>query len=176
MLLNLIMLQHYKTETKKDFTYDIAAVFTKYVDTVFALAYSKCNANYSDAWDITSEVFYRLTRKQPVFESDEHLKAWLLRVTVNCSNSLFTSHWHKSTVALPQNISYTTTMDEEDKTVYNAVLALPENLRNAIHLFYYEDMSIKQIAEIMRANENTVKSWLKRGREKLRSVLKEDIT
>lgn len=145
-------------------------IFIKYSDMVFALAYSRCSANYADAQDVTCEVFYRLVRKNPVFESDEHLRAWLVRVTVNCSVSVSTSAWRRHTAPMPESLA-TAPFDVKDNTVYNAVLQLEPKQRSAIHLFYYENFSVNEIAKAMGARPNTVKSWLMRGREHLRTTL-----
>lgn len=149
--------------------------FIKYSDMVLRLAYQRVNGNFSDAQDIMCEVFYRLIRRKPAIESDEHMRAWLIRVTINCSNSLLSSAWHKRTCTFPDTLPAENAMADEDLTVYNAVMSLPKNIKTAIHLFYYEDLSVEEIARAMSANENTVKSWLRRGRERLKAVLNEQI-
>ena len=156
----------------EDYMPTAEAVFRKYSDMVFTLACSRCGGNYSDAQDVTQDVFMKLMRAKPQFESDEHTRAWLVRVTINCSKSMMTNSWHMHTQAMPEHIAVR--MKEEDRTVYNAVMSLPGDMRTAIHLFYYENYSIAQIAEVTGAKENTVKSWLKRGRERLRDILKDD--
>lgn len=165
------MLFMHNTE-KEDYMPTAEAIFLRYSDMVFRLAYSRCRS-YSDAQDVTMEVFHKLIRYKPHFESDEHTRAWLVRVTINCSGTLLTSAWHRHTEAMPEHIAVS--MKEEDRTVFDAVMSLPVKYRTAIHLFYYEDYSIAQIAQAMGANENTVKSYLKRGREKLKEILKEEV-
>lgn len=162
---------------KTPFCYTAEEAFIKYSDMVFALAYSRCNRSYSDAQDITGEVFFRLVRRAPSLKSDEHLRAWLVRVTVNCSKSLVTNAWNRYTEAIPDDLHCEDTMcaEDDDKAVYNAVMSLPVNIRTAIHLFYYEEMSINEIASVMSAKPNTVKSYLHRGRERLRELLKEEV-
>ena len=157
------------TETDSEYMQRVEEAFNKYADMVFALAYSRCNANYSDAQDVTGEVFYRLACKKRNISTEEHLKAWLLHVTVNCSKSLQTNAWHRKTEAISETMC--TEADDENSYIYDAVMQLPVNIRTAIHLFYYEDYSIEQTAKAMSANTNTVKSWLRRGRERLRELL-----
>ena len=99
-----------------------------------------------------------MKNKKP-FASEEHLKAWLLRVTINCSKKFFMSSWYRKT---------------EELVVYYAVLKLPLKYRTVIHLFYYEQYSVAQIAQYLKRNESTVKSQLKRGREMLKGVLRDD--
>lgn len=170
----LMLLLQNNLQTDDPYMKTAENAFIRYSDMVFALAYSRCGANYSDAQDITGEVFYRLVRKKPEFESDEHMRAWLVRVTLNCTASMQTTAWHKNTVSLTES-PVTQAMDEEDSEVYAAVLSLPVKLRTAIHLFYYEDYSVEDIAKAMGAKPNTVKSWLKRGRDSLRNKLKDEI-
>ena len=140
----------------------------KYFDTVYRLALSRTK-DTEHAADITQEVFLRYIKTDKVFTSEEHVKAWLIRVTINCSNSLFTSSWYKNTAPLTEDIKFET---EEKSEVYYAVAALPLKYRTAIHLFYYEDMSISDIAKATNQKETTVKSQLKRGRDMLKKALK----
>ena len=140
----------------------------KYFDTVYRLALSRTK-DTEHAADVTQEVFLRYIKTDKVFTSEEHVKAWLIRVTINCSNSLFTSSWYKNTAPLTEDIKFET---EEKSEVYYAVVALPLKYRTAIHLFYYEDMSISDIAKATNQKETTVKSQLKRGRDMLKKALK----
>lgn len=139
----------------------------KYFDTVYALAFSRTkDKNYAD--DVLQEVFLRYIKTDKQFESEEHIKAWLLHVTINCSKDVFTSSWYKKTVPLEEELTFET---KEKSDVYFAVCALPKKYRTVIHLFYYEDMSVAEIAECMYAKEATVKSWLHRGRKMLEKTL-----
>lgn len=145
-------------------------IVEKYYDMVYRLALAQTkNRDYAD--DVTQDVFLRFIRTEKEFESDEHVKAWLLRVTVNCSKSLFMSAWFKKTEPLDENeeIPFET---EEKSDVYYAAQSLPAKYRAVIHLFYYEDMSIEQIAKTLNSKESTVKSQLHRAREMLKEKLK----
>ena len=168
----LIMLIQEVVGNDSEYMQRVENAFKQYSDTVFKLAYSRCGANYSDAQDVMGEVFLRLAKYKPDIQTEEHMKAWLLRATINCSKSMQTSAWHRHTVAMPEHIAVS--MDEESSSVYNAVTELPVKLRTAIHLFYYEDYTVEEIAKTMGANPNTVKSWLRRGREKLKEKLCEE--
>ncbi len=143
-------------------------IVNKYFNTVYklALATTKHKAN---AEDVTQEVFLRCFRKDIVFESEEHIKAWLIRVTINCSKNLFASAWFKKTVPLEEEIQFES---PEKGDVYFAVLSLPPKYRTAIHLFYYEDYKISEIAEILCEKESTIKSRLSRARDMLKTKLK----
>lgn len=143
-------------------------LISEYFDTVYRLAYSQTK-DKSHAEDVTQDVFLRFIKNEKPFESKEHIKAWLIRVTVNCSKSVFTSSWYKKTVPLTEDIPFET---KEQSELYSAVSELPAKYRTVIHLFYYEDLSVAQIAEYLKTNESTVKSQLHRGRELLKSKLK----
>lgn len=155
------------TETKRA-AVSSEEIIEKYIDMVYRLALSRTR-NRMTADDVVQEVFLRYIRTDKVFESEEHIKAWLLRVTINCSNSVFESSWFKKTVPLNEEIPFDT---PEKSEVYYAVLELPKKYRTVIHLFYYEDMSIAEIAKCLGEKISTVKSQLHRGRGMLREKLK----
>ena len=143
-------------------------IIRRHFDMVYRLALSQTR-NVANAEDVTQEVFLRFIQKYDSFQSDEHIKAWLIRVTVNCSKSIFMNAWNRKTVPLTDKISFDT---PEKSEVYFAVQSLPSKYRTVIHLFYYEDMSVKEIAAAMGLTQSTVKSRLFRGREMLRTKLK----
>lgn len=143
------------------------AVVEKYFDMVYRLALSQTR-DVNKADDVVQEVFLRYIRTDKSFESEEHIKAWLIRVTVNCSKSIFTSSWFKKTVPLSDELTFEI---PEQSDVYFAVSKLPQKYRVVIHLFYFEDLSVKQIADYLKIKESTVKSQLHRGRQMLKSML-----
>ena len=107
-----------------------------------------------------------------VFESEEHLKAWLLRVAINRCRDL-TRAAHQKDTELDENLPAPDAF--EDGSVLDAVRALPENYRNAIYLHYYEGYTAAEIGRMMGAPSNTVLSWLRRARAQLHTMLKEEI-
>ncbi len=143
-------------------------IIRKYFDMVYRIAVS-ATRSLTLAEDVTQEVFLRFIQKQDTLKSDEHIKAWLIRVTINCSKSVFLSSWFKKTVPLTDELTFDT---PEKSDVYFAVQNLPSKYRTVIHLFYYEDMSVKEISECLNMKESTVKSHLFRGRDMLRKELK----
>lgn len=147
---------------------EVSRTIEKYFSMVYKLALSQTKSTVN-AEDVTQEVFLRYIQNQDKIQSEEHAKAWLIRVTVNCSKSLFLSSWFKRTVPLEEDIPFDT---PEKGEVYYAVLELPQKYRTVIHLFYYEDMSVREIAESLGEKETTVKSQLHRGREMLKKLLK----
>ena len=137
-------------------------------DMVLRLALARTR-HIQDSEDVFQEVFARFFRHEGELDSDQHRKAWLIRCTLNCTNTLLSARWRSW---LPLEEAVTQTMEPEDRTVYRAVLELPKAYRTAIHLHYYEGYSVAEIAALTGAKEGTVKSWLSRGREKLAQALK----
>ncbi len=145
--------------------------FETYADLVYRLAFVRTK-NISDSEDILQEVFLRYMKVWENMQSENHVKAMLIRITVNCSNSLKTSAWFKKTEPLDENIAYTDSPNESN--VLTEVLKLPLKYRTAVHLYYYQGFSVNEIAEILKINPSTVKTHLSRGREMLRKTLKEE--
>lgn len=143
-------------------------VVEKYFNMVYKLALSQTKETHH-ADDVCQEVFLRYIRSSTSFESEEHLKAWLIRVTINCSKNIFSNSWFQKTVPLTEEIMFE---NEEKGDVYYATLSLPQKYRTVIHLFYYEDLSVAEIARYLKTKESTVKSQLHRGREMLKEKLK----
>ncbi len=139
----------------------------KYFDMIFKLALAQTNDKHH-AEDVCQDVFLKFLSCDKSFESEEHIKAWLIRVAINASKSIFTSSWFKKTTPLSEDIVFENDYDSE---VFDAVGSLPEKYRIVIHLFYYEGFSISEIAGYIGANENTVKSQLHRAREILKDTL-----
>lgn len=147
----------------------------RYSSMVYRLAYARTR-NHADAEDIYQEVFLKLARADISFENQGHVKAWLLRVTVNCSVNLFRSAWrrHVQTVeAIPE--PETQMIDDERYEALNRALdALPARYRIVIHLYYYEEMSVDEISTALNTKPATIRSRLARGRERLKRELMEN--
>ena len=139
--------------------------FDRCTDTVYRIALQNTRSE-ADAEDLTQEAFLRLLQCRKQFESAEHVKAWLIRVTLNlCKN-----HLRDSRRALPE-AEAAETGAEPDLTLIDAVRALPPDQRNSIYLHYYEGYTAAEIGRMLGANVNTVLSWLHRGRESLRKTI-----
>lgn len=147
-----------------------ADAFERYAEMVYRLAFVR-TGNESDADDILSEVFLRLMKNSHKITNETHLKAWLLRVTVNCSNSLLTALHRRRCVAYEEAQCGVTS---EENPVLPAVLALKPNQRTVVYMYYYEGYSVEEISEICSVPVGTVKSRLARAREELRRELKGD--
>lgn len=150
---------------------DPGALVRQYAPAVYRLAYARTGSR-ADAEDVMQEVFLRLVRAAPVFDSEEHAKAWLLRVASNCAADLFRLPWRRREEPLEGDLS--APEEPGPGSVTEAVLSLPARYRIPIHLYYYEDYSVAEIAKIIGKSEGTVKSRLFRARNLLRKRLKED--
>lgn len=142
----------------------------RYSDTVYRAALHNCSCA-ADAEDVVQDVFEKLLNYHGSFESEEHLKAWLLRVAINRCRDLARAAHQKDT-ELDENLP---APEMEDCSVLDAVRALPENYRNAIYLHYYEGYTAAEIGRMLGAPTNTVLSWLRRARAQLHTMLKEEI-
>ena len=150
-----------------------AEALRKYADMVYRLAYAQAR-NRADADDIFQEVFIRLVKNGPGFQSDEHMKAWLIRVTVNCARSLWLSAWKRRMVFMDDEKIDRIPAEEaprENERLDEAMDALPVKMRRVIHLFYYEDMSVDEIAEALNEKPSTIRSQLSRARKMLKKRL-----
>ena len=142
-------------------------ILDKYSDMVYRIALTRCR-NKENAEDVFQDVFLKLSEKMPKFESKEHEKAWFIRVTINLTKNVLTSNWNTKTTELDENMSYE---NNQDIDVYSVVCELPVNYKTVIYLLYYEGYKVREIAEMMKINENTIKTWLSRAREILREKL-----
>jgi len=148
---------------------------TEYIErfqpTVYRVAYSYVK-NRSDAEDITQEVFLKLYRAEDKFVSDENVKAWLIRVAINMSKNSLSSFWCKHKSDLPESIAL---KEKTDYALLEALNRLNKNYRIAIYLHYYEGYSVSEISSMLKTSESNVKARLKRGRDKLKDFLSDDM-
>ena len=145
-------------------------IHAQYHMTPFGLTYSYLH-NMDDAEEILQETLIQYLKTAPVLENEAHEKAWLFRVAGNLSKNRIAYNRVRSTDELKESL---VAQQREDLSfVWEAVKDLPVKYREVIQLFYYEGLSTAQIAAILEQKESTVRSHLMRGREKLRSILKE---
>jgi len=163
----------------------IQEIMEKYADMLYRLAYLRLQ-NCQDAEDVVQETFYRYIKREEGFEDDEHEKAWLITVTINGCRRIWRSAWKRHSGELdevlwgqqtaPQEAEPENRMVEKESAakILEAVMSLPVHYRDVIHLFYYEEMSVREIALATGRKEATITSQLTRGRDLLRKKLKED--
>lgn len=152
------------------------AAINRYADMVYRLALSQMK-NRTDADDLFQEVFVRLVSHVDKLESWEHVKAWLIRVTVNCAKKHFNLYWNKNVDFIEDEETLRGEEAYEPPGVHpvrGAVSKLPPKYRLAVHLFYYEELSVAEIAKLTEQKEGTVKSQLHRAREMLKDLLREE--
>lgn len=148
-------------------------VVKTYADTVYRVALNILK-NPEDSKDSMQNVFLRYFKHQHSFKNEEHIKAWLIRVTVNESKRLLKVNSKNQSVPLDEvaNTLFAETSEESD--IFKEVMKLDEKYRTVIFLYYYEGYDIKDIAHILRRNAATVRTQLSRARELLKNKLKED--
>jgi RNA polymerase sigma-70 factor (ECF subfamily) len=143
----------------------------RFGDTVLRVAFNRLR-NYSDAEDITQEVFLALYKCGKDFDSDEHLKAWLIRTAINKSIDLKKSFWFLRTEPITESLAYT--LDETDKSVLSELKKLSPVYRDAIYLYYYEGYTSFEIAEMMKKPQSTIRNYLHEARNILKRKLSGD--
>lgn len=148
-----------------------------YADTILRVSYTYLHST-QDAEDICQDVLLKALNRAERFESAEHERAWIIRVTINAAKDLLRRQSGRATVALDdiaEPVAPTRATERElaarAEGILERVMALPLEYREAIYLHYYEGYSIKQIAAIVHASESAVATRLSRGRSKLRPAL-----
>lgn len=154
---------------------DFDKLLKRNAEMVYKLAFARCG-NQADADDVFQQVFLRYLTRQPSFENDEHEKAWFIRATINRSKSLWDSAFRKHTQPLEETPAADPTnpfeAQERRADLAAALAQLPANYRTLIHLFYYEDLSTAQIAQLLKRREGTVRQQLTRARRLLQEIMK----
>ena len=158
---------------------DFELVLERYNKMVYRLALAR-TGNVQDAEDVLQEGFLRYIRADKTFNDEEHRKAWLLRVTVNCSKTLVTSSWNRRRSDEETDDNYFGTDDRQfersdtGSVVLDAVKSLPEKYRVVVHLFYYEELTVEEIGRITGSGLSAVKTRLHRARNMLKDILREE--
>lgn len=154
------------------FEVDVDEAVKTYADMVYRLAVLNMK-NVPDAEDVFQEVFLKLLRYKKTIISEEHLKAWLIRVTLNQCKSKAMLNWNKRNVPLDEIGEVGVSDEKEDYSeVYEAVRNLPQKYREVIYLYYYDGYKINEISDLLQRSEATVKTQLSRGRALLNKTLK----
>lgn len=149
----------------------IDKVCNLYFDMIYRIALSMVKSQYN-ADDIFQEVFLRYFKKNRVFEDEEHRKAWLIRVTINMCKNYYLSNWLRKTAQLTDNFAY---KQKEEIFLQDEINKLPIKYKVVIHLFYFEDMSIKEISHILKIRSETIKMQLNRARGILKKRIGGDL-
>ena len=127
----------------------------------------------NNLYAVAFNIFVQYFSNRKEFETEEHVKAWLIRVAINKAKNINASFWRKNKVTLDETMETLAFETEDSKELFETVMKLPEKYRIAIHLFYFEDYTVKEISEILKTSESNVKVRLSRGRNLLKETLKE---
>lgn len=144
-----------------------------YQSSLFAAAFNVCK-NAQDAEDVVQDTFIQYYISNKEFDSEQHIRAWLIRVAINKAKNVNRTFWRQNKLSLEDYMESLTFETPEDEHLFETVMSLPEKYRIVIHLFYYEDYSVSEIADILKLSQSNVKVRLSRGREMLRKILKEE--
>ena len=149
---------------------EVNLAIERYSDMVLRLCMVSLK-NPQDAEDVVQTVFLKYTLSNQIFETADHEKAWLIRVTVNCCRDLLKSFFRKHTVSLEDVAEYADRTTLEQSSVLEAVRSLPKKYREVVYLHYYEGYTAPEIAGILHQNPNTIYTHLSRAREQLKEML-----
>ncbi|GFI61431.1 ECF RNA polymerase sigma factor SigW [Clostridiales bacterium] len=127
--------------------------------------------SYTDTEDIFQTVFLKYVLSSVSFESEEHEKAWIIRVTINACKDLLKSFFRSRTVSLDEIIEQPSELSLDNIEVLEAVFSLPQKYRAAVYLYYFEEYTAPQISQILGKNVNTIYTLLTRSRQTLREKL-----
>lgn len=147
-------------------------LFEKYQDNLYIIAFNVCK-NAEDAKDVVQDTFIQYYSVKKEFESEQHIRAWLIRVAINKAKNVNHTFWRRNKVPLEECMETLAFQTPESEELFETVMNLPEKYRIVIHLFYYEDYSVREIADILKLSESNVKVRLSRGRTLLREQLQE---
>ena len=146
------------------------AAAEKYADTIYRIAFHSCK-NPADAEDIVQNVLLKLYRTETDFESEEHLRRWVIRVAVNESKKLVCSAWFRKNVPLEEYAQSLEFAAPEESALFLAVMELPKKYRVPVYLYYYEGYPAKEAAALCGLKVSTMQTRLQRAREKLKKKL-----
>ena len=145
----------------------------RYRDRLFAAAFHICR-NAADADDVVQETLLRYHKTDMEYENEEHLKAWLLRVAINQAKNVNRSFFRHKVVPLEDYMETLSFESRESENLFLEVMRLPEKYRIVIHLYYYEEYSVREISQILGITDSNTKIRLSRGRTILKEKLQEE--
>lgn len=147
----------------------IEIIIEEYSDTLLRIAYNNTK-NMSDAEDIVQDVFVKLMGQNKNFETSNHLKSWLIRVTINACKDYLKSSWFKKVVPLEPTMQF---QSKKEQKIMDEIFKLKPMDRNLIYLHYYEGYKLSEIGAMLDMNPNTVNTRLRRARGKLKNWIEE---
>ncbi|MXR03238.1 sigma-70 family RNA polymerase sigma factor [Bacillus anthracis] len=174
-----LTVEAFEIEDKEDL---IDEIMNKYGQEVLQLVYSYVN-NKEVAEDVTQDIFVKCYKSLHTYKGNSNLKTWLWRIAINHCKDYLKSWYNKKVIVTEDDFTYMESQKEsaeqiviqnaEDSRLASAVMSLPIKYREVIYLFYYEELSIKEIATVIEVKENTIKTRLKKAKELLKKGLEE---
>lgn len=152
---------------------EVVEAIDRYAGTVRQICFLHLK-NYADTEDIFQTVFLKYALNDQSFESQEHEKAWLIRVTINACRDLLRSFFRSRTVSLEQLMEQPDRMETDSREILESVLSLPQKYRDVVYLHYYQGYTAPEISRILHIKANTVYTRLTRAKQLLRTVLEGD--
>lgn len=146
----------------------------QFTDVVYRTALN-ATKSYHDTQDILQNTFFKLLQTDMLFQDENHIRRWLIRVALNESRNLKKSYWKRMVEPVEDLSDRASVSGEPNNDLYERVMTIPPKYRMIIHLFYYEDYSILEIANLLHVNAATIRTRLCRGRKILKKLILEDI-
>lgn len=147
------------------------SIVDKYGDSMYRCAFAYCK-NRADAEDIVQEAFYKYATKRPIFNDEEHEKAWLLRVTINISKNFLRTFWYRKVELTEEDIPYSEGSEENE--IWEMVNDLPSKYRIILELHFVEEYTIKEIAQILNQNVSTVGTRFERAKKMIKDRIESE--
>lgn len=151
----------------------VQELMKKYQNNFYAVAFHVCK-NAEDAEDVVQDTFIQYYTNKKDFEDEQHIRAWLIRVAINKAKNMNRTFWRQNKQSLEDYMETLTFETPESENLFETVMKLPDKYRIVIHLFYYEDYTIREIADILKISQSNVKVRLSRGRLLLKETLQEE--
>ncbi|HFK1528755.1 MULTISPECIES: sigma-70 family RNA polymerase sigma factor [Bacillus cereus group] len=174
-----LTIEAFEIEDKEDL---IDEIMNKYGQEVLQIVYSYVN-NKEIAEDLTQDIFVKCYKSLHTYKGNSNLKTWLWRIAINHCKDYLKSWYNKKVIVTEDDFTYmeiqkesveqTVIQNAEDRELASAVMSLPIKYREVIYLFYYEELSIKEVATVIEVKENTIKTRLKKAKELLKKGLEE---
>lgn len=149
----------------------VDVLIDKYKNNLFVIAFNVCT-NVQDAEDVVQDTFIQYISFKKDFETEQHIRAWLIRVAINKAKNKNLTFFRRNIIPLEDYMETLIYEPSESSELFETVMKLPKKFRIVIHLFYYEDYSVKEISNILKISESNVKVQLSRGRMLLKTTLK----
>lgn len=151
----------------------VQELFETYQNNLYAVAFNVCK-NAQDAEDVVQDTFIQYYSSKKEFDNERHIRAWLIRVAINKAKNMNRAFWRRNKMSLEDYMETLAFETPESEELFETVMRLPDKYRIAVHLFYYEDCPVREIADILKISESNVKVRLSRARALLKEQLREE--